>query len=207
VPSRREATELDQLVARTGGVQPLRRIFHAANGVALAAILVRFEPSRALAVGIGAVVLLLQLVLDWARLRVPAANAAFFRMFRHLASPREAKGIASSTWYTLGIVLAVAIFPRPAAVSGILVLALADPAASYLGRRFGRTAWLGGTIEGAIVFAMVCFAVLTYRHGPLVALVVSLILPLVERRSWPLDDNLSVPLACAGLVALLSNLG
>lgn len=200
------STDVDPLVARTGGAQPLRRIFHAANGVAVAVILVRLQPSRATAVGIGATVLALQLLLDWIRLRFPAANAAFFRVFRHLASPREAKGIASSTWYTLGIVLAVAIFPRPAAVSGILVLALADPAASYLGRRFGRTAWLGGTIEGALVFAAVCLAVLAYRHGLLVALVVSLVLPLVERRSWPLDDNLTVPLACAGLVTLLSTL-
>jgi len=198
--------DIDPLVARTSGAQPWRRIFHAANGVAVAALLMFFEPSRQLAVGIGAAALALQFLLDWARLRMPRANEAFFRAFRHLASPREARGIASSTWYTLGIVSTVAVFPRPAAVSGILVLALADPAASYLGRRFGRTPLLGGTLEGMLVFAAVCFAVLVYRHGPLVAVVASLLLPFVERRSWPLDDNVSVPLASAALVTLLARI-
>lgn len=198
------AADIDPLVAQTRGAQPWRRIFHAANGVAVATILVFFEPSRRLAVAIGVVALVVQILLDWARLRIPSAQALFFRTFRHLASPREARGIASSTWYTLGIVLTVAIFPRSAAVSGILVLALADPAASYLGRRFGRTPLLGGTLEGTLVFAAVCFAVLFYRHGLPVAIVASLLLPFVERRSWPLDDNLSVPLASAGLVTLLA---
>jgi dolichol kinase len=198
--------DIDPLVARTSGAQPWRRIFHATSGVAVAAILALLEPSRRLAVEVGVAALAVQLLLDWARLRIPSANALFFRAFRHLASPREARGVASSTWFTLGIVMTVAFFPRPAAVSGILVLALADPTAGYLGRRYGRIPWLGGTLEGTLVFAAVCFAVLFYRHGPLVAVVSSLLLPLVERRSWPLDDNVSVPLASAALVTLLATM-
>ncbi|HSM60645.1 MAG TPA: hypothetical protein VK849_07590 [Longimicrobiales bacterium] len=197
---------LDHLVERTRGRQPWRRVFHAAAGLSIAAVLTFLAPTRTVAAAIAGAVLALQLTLDVARLRFPALNEVFFRTFQHLVSPREARGIASSTWYTLGVLLAVAIFPMDAAVSGILVMALADPAASYLGRRYGRTPLFGGTVEGTLVFGVVCLAILAWRHPTVPALVAAAVLPFVERHSWPIDDNLTVPVATATLVTLLGGL-
>ena len=140
---------------------------------------------------------------DFVRLRVDAANRLFFRFFRPLASPREAEGIASSTWYMLGITLAVTFASVPVAVSGILVMALSDPAASYFGRRWGRRPFLGGSMEGSMLFLLVTVAVLAPRHGWWIALAVALPVTFLERRSWPLDDNLTVPVASAVLVGVL----
>lgn len=198
------APPLDELVRRTRGPQPWRRVFHATNGVLIASAVSWWPFATGLIpMGLWSACAVL-LVADLVRLRVDTANRLFFRVFRPLASPREAGGIASSTWYMLGITLAVTFASPPIAVSGILVMALADPAASYFGRRWGRRPFLGGSVEGSVLFLLVTLAVLTPRHGLWIALAVSLPVTLLERRSWPLDDNLAVPVASAVLLGAFS---
>ena len=195
------------LVDQAGGAQPFRRLFHAVNGVAVVTVLEVLDlPTRTAVTALIAVFLGL-LLLDVVRLRIPAANDLFFRAFARLVSPREATGVASSTWYALGLILALALFPRAYALTGILVLALADPAASYVGRRWGRRPFLGASMEGTVVFAATALAVLWFRHPPGVALVTAPLTALAERFSWPLDDNLTLPVATAAILTLLEVLG
>jgi dolichol kinase len=194
---------LAQLVEHTRGPQPWRRLFHALNGLVIAAALTWLPLTRAQAAWLLGALLTALLVADFARLASPSANALFFRAFRRLVSPRELAAVASSTWYVAGILLAVVLFPRAAAVSGVLVLALADPLASYLGRRWGRRPFLGGTLEGSAIFLIIAAGILALRHPPALALLTAPMVTLVERRSWPLDDNFTVPLVCAGLLTAL----
>jgi dolichol kinase len=195
--------ELDALVARTGGPQPWRKIFHAFNATTVAAVVVFLEPSDGLILGaLGGIVLVL-LIADVYRLRNDQANRLFFRTFAALASPREARGIASSTWYAIGLLAAFALFAREVAVSSVLVMGLADPLAGYVGRRFGRRPLLGGTLAGTLTFLVVASAILMVRHPALVALLAAAVSALAERRSWPLDDNLAVPLACGTVLTAL----
>lgn len=201
--STRPTSEFAALVARTTGLQPWRRVVHAATGVVVAATLTWWPFPRAEAVAWLSTLACALIVLDVLRLRWPRANDLFFRWFALLVSPREARGIASSTWYVAGMACACALAPLPAAVTGTLVLALADPAASYFGRRWGSRPFLGGTLEGSAVFLAVALAVLIPRHGLAVALVTALPVTLLERRSWPLDDNLTVPALTAVLVRVL----
>ena len=193
--------ELEILVERTRGLQPWRRLYHAANGVAVAVALSWLDLSRPVAVAILGGVALLLLASDLLRLLYAPANALFFRVFRRLASPREVARLASSTWYALGLAVTVLLFPREQAVSGILVLALADPTGSYLGRRWGQRPFLGGTVLGSASFATVAFAVLAFRHAVPAATVAALCATLAERRSWPLDDNLAVPVVTAAVLS------
>jgi dolichol kinase len=102
------------------------------------------------------------------------------------------------------LLAAFALFSREIGVSSVLVLGLADPLAGYVGRRFGRRPFLGGTLEGTLTFLAVAAVILTVRHPAPVALLAAAVSTLAERRSWPLDDNLAVPLACgAALTSLL----
>lgn len=196
-------SELDALVARTAGPQPWRKMFHAVNAVVIAAI-VAVAPwtDRTLLLVLGASVAVL-FVLDLGRLAYPPANRAFFRLLGKLASPREARGIASSTWYAIGILAAVAAFPRSEAVAGILVLGLADPAAAWIGRTRGRRPFLGGTLEGSVAFFLTAAAVMAFSHPWPAALFAALAGALAERRSWPLDDNLTIPVVSAGVLYAL----
>lgn len=195
---------LAELVGRTEGLQPWRRLFHAASGVAMVAGLLVLPLSRGLVLALlGSCVVILWLA-DLARLSSPRLNVLFFRAFPSLASPREAEKPASSSWYVLGIFLALLLFSRERAVAGILVLALADPAASLVGRRWGRRPVGNGSLEGsATFFGVACLALLTLvPPGP--ALAAAALATVVEVLPWPLDDNLTIPLVTAGALQLLA---
>ena len=136
--------------------------------------------------------LVVLLAFDLARLRVPRVNALFFKLFPSLVSSREAKRAASSTWYVCGVVLAYALFPARIAVPAIVVLALADPMASIVGRLWGRRRVGDGTVLGSLVFLFVAFVVLSAFFGPASAVVPALVVTCVEVVPWRLDDNLTV---------------
>jgi dolichol kinase len=157
------------------------------------------ELPRSVSLTVLGVILTLLTAVDLVRLRLPEANRLFFRLFTALASPRERRGFASSTWYALGLLLTVFLFPTREAVSAVLVLALADPLASVVGQRLGKHPFLGGSMEGSATFVAVALAILVPRHPLPAAGGAALIAALVERRGWPLDDNLAIPLA-TGLV-------
>ena len=196
------SASFDDLVAETRGLQPWRRAFHAANGLLLAGGLVSLELSRAQWSALLTGLVLVLGALDALRLWMPALNRVFFRLFRSLASPREARGVASSTWYVAGSLLVVVLFPTTIAVASILVLALADPAAAWFGRRFGRRPFGSGTVEGAIAFAVVASGVLVFSAPLALALLIGTAAAILECVQWPLDDNLTVPVGVAGMLWL-----
>jgi dolichol kinase len=196
-------SSLADLVKKTEGLQPWRRVFHAANGTVLVLILTLVPvPTPFVLLFLGALLAILVLA-DALRLARPDLNVLFFRAFTFLASPREEKGIASSTWYVLGALLVLLLYPRQAALAGILTLALADPMASLIGRKWGRRKIGSGTLEGSVVFFLVASLTLAFFAPWPVAVAAALAAAVVEAIPWPVDDNLSVPLAAGGLLALL----
>jgi dolichol kinase len=198
-----EQDEFAELVGRTAGMQPWRRVFHAANGAMLAygpgALgLSRFQTVLALAA-----LTMILLAADVARLRAPDLNMLFFRAFPSLVSPREAAKIASSTWYVVGALLVWAFFPAPVAMASILVLALADPSASVLGRLVNSPRVGTGTVFGCFVFFTVASVILLPIVGFPTALLVAAGVMVVEALPWKVDDNVAVPLATAVLLTVL----
>jgi len=195
--------DFDELVRRTAGAQPWRKLFHATNAVLVAVGLEGLDLPRATAGALLAGVFGILALADLARLGNERLNRLFFRTFTPLASPREAKRVASSTWYAFGILLVVLFFSERVAISAILVLGLADPVASYVGRRWGAAPFMGGTVLGTVTFFGIAAVVLAFRHPPPVALMTAGVVTIAERRSWPLDDNLAIPVVCAALLATL----
>lgn len=195
--------ELSEAVKKTRGLQPWRRVFHAMNGTLVVLALGVFGLPVRLGVLILALILMVTAGLDVLRLLDPKVNVLFFRTFAPLASPREEKGIASSTWYALSAFLVVLLFPLDYALAGILVLAWADPAANLVGKRWGRIRFLGGTVRGTGTFVLIAFCALslfvpwTLALGAAVATAVAEVLPL------KLDDNLLIPIFVAGLLTLI----
>ena len=193
---------LAELVAKTTGLQTGRRIGHAITGTVIFVAVTQLDLSESLIITGLSVLFLILLASDLVRLRVPHLIILFFRFFQILVSPRESQNIASSTWYILGALIAIVLFPISAALSGILVLAWADPTASYLGRRWGRRSFLGGTLVGTTAFLVVAVLILSVRHPLTIAIPSACLITLVERLAWPLDDNLLLAPACAGILTL-----
>lgn len=196
-----DASGFDALVGKTQGVQPWRRAFHAASGVGLAVTghwVGTDSTGFRLALAVAVVV---AFAADAVRFRFPAANAAFFGWFRLLASPREARGVASSSWYAAGA-LAVALFAPAHFVAAMLVLALADPAASVVGRLWGTRPLGKGSWQGTAAFAVVAAAVLTPLVGVPAGLAAAAVAAVLEVLPVGIDDNLTTPVAVAAALSL-----
>ena len=202
IRDRYQNNRLAELVAKTTGLQTGRRIVHAITGTVIFVAVTQLDLSESLIITGLSVLFLILLASDLVRLRVPHLNILFFRFFQILVSPRESQNIASSTWYILGALIAIVLFPISAALSGILVLAWADPTASYLGRRWGKRSFLGGTLVGTTAFLVVAVLILSVRHPLTIAIPSACLITLVERLAWPLDDNLVLAPACAGILTL-----
>ena len=184
-------------VQRTEGVQPWRRVFHMLSGVTLAVFAHIAGPGSAVPTATLAAALAVALALDWIRLRSRAANTRFFRVFPALASPREARGPASSTWYILGALTVLVATPDRVFVPAMLVLALADPSASVVGRLRGRHRLGKGSWEGTATFFVVAAAVLVPFAGLQAALIAAAAVAIVEVLPIGVDDNLTVPVSTA----------
>ena len=196
-PGRSGRAEFVAAVRNTEGVQPWRRLFHIGAGVGIAAFVLVIGPDSRIPVATLGGALAAALALDWIRLRSRAANTVFFRWFSALASPREARGVASSTWFLLGALAVLVIAPGGWFAPAMLVLALADPAASVVGRLWGRHRLGKGSWEGTGAFYLVAVVVLTPFAGLPAALIAAAVVATIEVQPTGIDDNLTVPLATA----------
>ena len=195
---------LDKVVQRTRGLQPWRRVVHAACGVGLVG-LIRLDllSPVALAVSLGAIIAM-AVGTDVLRLRRPDLNRRFFLVFRHLASPRESRRWASSTWYVIGAAAVMLIFPERVWIPTILVVALADPCAAVCGQMWGRARSGQPSLLGSGVFWAVATLCLLPFAGLGPAALGGLVAAAVERAPIPADDNLTVALATAVALVLLA---
>ena len=138
----------------------------------------------------------------------PSVNDKLMRLFGPVAHVHERHRVNSSTWYVTALLILGMIAPRYAAASGVAVLALADPSAALIGRRFGSIKLHAGrSLQGSLAFFVVgfaaTFAVLSLRHPTstlstlAVAFAASLSGAIAELYTDRLDDNFTIPLAAA----------
>ena len=176
----------------------LRRLLHAASGATLLVVPVfSWQFLRAVLLGAAALAVAGEAI----RLGFPGVQAWLTRrlpVFRE----REAARPSGAMWLAVGYA-AASLTPFPAPAAGILVGALADPAAAWVGLREGVTG--RKTIRGSGAHLIVALAVL-YGMGVgwIAAVAASVIATALER--WPLglDDNVLVAPATALTVALLN---
>jgi dolichol kinase len=142
----------------------------------------------------------------------PAVNRVLLSVFGRTAHAHEGRQVNSATWYTTALcVLSWTVSPS-AASAGVAVLAFGDPAASLVGRRFGRTRIGTRSLEGSAAFvavgALTASSVLwTWGVAWPAALVIGLVAGLAgavaEMCSTRVDDNLAIPVVAAMATASL----
>ena len=178
----------------------LRRILHVASAGVLLLVPVIGWGAFPRVVTVGGV---LALAVEGVRLTHGGVRR-FFVSRLPVFRPSEATRPCGAAWLAAAFV-AAAWFPPPAAMAGILVAALADPAASTVGTRFSRAGegndktWIG---SGAFVLVAIALVALL-GHPWTVAVIVGSVGTALERWSGPLDDNLLVAPGVATSLLLL----
>jgi dolichol kinase len=193
-----------------------RSAFHVASAlVALGTIAV--APSRAWIIGVAAGFFVYSWSMEIGRRISPAMNDRLMRFYGPVAHAHERHRVNSATWYATALmVLSLTIRPSFAATA-VAVLGFADPAAGFVGRRYGKTKLRSNrSLEGTSAFAVVAFvsAFVTLSALTHVALAPRLVCALIgavagalaELFSSRIDDNLSVPAAVGAAIALTAQI-
>lgn len=181
-----------------------RRLFHLANGVAIAtAYALLFTHTQV--VRVFGTIACLAYVADRVRIhypelmdRLPWVNAAFFRAEERV---RESAMIP----YAISILLTILTFPKTIALVAIYTLAVADPASAVVGIRFGRHRIVEGrSVEGSLAFFVATLAIAwtvlgseagaTPRMRAGASFSIALAAALGEMLPLRIDDNLTIPL-------------
>ncbi|MGE0707468.1 MAG: diacylglycerol/polyprenol kinase family protein [Planctomycetota bacterium] len=147
--------------------------------------------------------------LETGRIFSDRLNRFLLRSMAAVAHPHERRHVNSATWYTTALLVLAVLFIPKVCVVALAIMGLADPAAAFVGRRWGRIRLVNGrSLEGTATFFVVgtlaALATLSIWH-PEVRLGVALLMALgaafagalTELFSKRVDDNLSIPIAAA----------
>jgi dolichol kinase len=180
-----------------------RTVCHVGFGV-LAMTFLRTLPTRGWLFGTAAAFATFCWTCEIVRRRSPAVNERLMRFFGPVAHAHEWHRVNSATWYATALLIMAAVVPFHAAEIGVVVLALADPMAGVVGRRYGRRRLASGkSLEGAAAFATTgALAALAWSsvagtfEGSRVAIAVvgGVVGAVIELLVTRVDDNLAVPL-------------
>lgn len=192
-----------------------RSLFHALSGLTAVTSIALLRERRWLIV-IALAFSLFAWTSEVLRRRYRGANLKLMRVLGPIAHPHEWHKINSATWFVTGLLALSILSPLRAAALGCLVLALGDPAAAMVGRRFGRTRIVNNrSLEGTLTFVVVgtlaSLAVIPLLPGAptsavAIALTAGVVGALVELFSKNVDDNFSIPVVTAVAVAVAERL-
>ena len=155
-----------------------------------------------------------------ARRASPTLNQLFLTHLAVLLKSGEKRQITGATYLSAASLIALTLFSKEVAALALFFLALGDPAAALVGSRYGRlrislpaffvrTRRQSKSLEGTLTFLLVALGLATALWGAKVfdtywpAALGALVAAVVEFLPLPADDNLSVPLASAGVMALV----
>lgn len=158
----------------------------------------------------GAIVLatafaILAWTLEVTRRRNPEWNAFLMRHLGPIAHKHEVYSINSATWFCTGLAVIAPFFAFPTLAVAVASIGFGDPAAGFVGRRFGSTKLINDrTLEGTVAYAVVSFAsawaILSIWHPDIAsgravaaAFVGAITGALTELFCRKVDDNLAVP--------------
>ena len=141
--------------------------------------------------------------LDGARLAWPGLNRLAFASFAPLLRPREARRLTGASYSLLALVVAVWAFAPAVVAAAFLYHSVGDSAAGWVGRRWGRHRLGRKSLEGTAAF-VVAGSVVTWPFVGVTPAIVGAALAGAVELGLPVDDNLAVPLAGGGSLALLA---
>jgi diacylglycerol kinase (CTP) len=170
--------------------------------------------SRGLGLFILAFFAILAVVVESTRQHSPNLNALVIKAFKPFMRENEKTGWTGLTYLVLGALIIVAFFPRPIVTMSLLFLAVADPAASYFGIRFGKDKLFGRkSLQGSLAAFFVCTVVSIgyyFTHNLMTdrIIIVGILSGLAGAIAevvpvGKLDDNLVLPVLSAALRYLI----
>lgn len=161
---------------------------------------------RSILVAVLAVLSVIAVAIELARVRHARTRAAFQRAVGHLLRPHEREQWAGATWLILSFLAVVVVAPRPVAITAMWAVAAGDAAAALVGRsvaqrRVDRTR---KTIAGSAACFLVTLAggVLIAALSPVEAVTAAVAATIAEWPQGGVDDNIRIVAAVTAVLLL-----
>jgi glycerol-3-phosphate acyltransferase PlsY len=183
-----------------------RKLYHLLGGVGLLSLYYILGRKQALL--FYAALFILILVIDGARLMIPAWNRFVFTRFGSFIRKNEEHKLTGTAPYVLGIGLSLYAYALPVATAAICFLAFGDVAATAIGERFGKTKIGDKSLEGTFAFIVAAamsgvLLSLLGVHLPFWVMVIGVpVAAGVELLTLPVNDNLVIPIVSGGIMEL-----
>jgi glycerol-3-phosphate acyltransferase PlsY len=193
---------------KNGNPSPWRRLWHVVGG-SFFPVLGLFISRGWLLVFIG-VALFLFVAWEAARFLSPGINRWMSCRLGLILKKKERFRPTGSTYLLLASLITFFFFHRYIAVTALLFLSVGDFLAAVIGQRYGRHRLFKKSLEGSLACLVACLIaglLMAFTHSAiswLMALVGAFIATTAELLPVPIDDNLTIPLVSAGVMALLS---
>ena len=181
-----------------------RRVFHVVTTSAVALMALGLD--REVMIIITGSLTGVAVALEIGRWRFSALNGWFQARFGVLMKQSESSAVLGSTYMAAASLIVYLFFEKELAILALMYIAVGDPLAGVLGKRFGRVKIGSKSVEGTVAFAMGAGAVgCGMVAGGLdvpywVALGGAGVGAAMELLPSPLDDNLTVPPVSATLM-------
>jgi len=156
------------------------------------------------------------ILMDLIRIHISPLNNLVQRYLSFILRKHEFHTLSGSSWFLLGGIISLALFPKNICVFGFLCLAVGDPLASYVGiaatggQKIGQKTWYG-CWAFFLMTSLVGGLWLLPSYPPhlafTTAIVGSLGAAITERILLStVDDNIAIPLVANGLAMLWLNI-
>ena len=164
--------------------------------------------SDTLALTLAAMLLLASLLIEGLRHGAPEVNRWLWRLLPSTFRPWEDRRVLGSSWFALGMFLALFLWGSDVGGTAVLFLIWGDPAAEFVGRRWGRHPAGGKTLAGSLGCLLACLLAGLVGVGlgglhPATVIIGALTATLVEHWSPPPNDNLWIPILSALAMGLV----
>jgi glycerol-3-phosphate acyltransferase PlsY len=182
-----------------------RALWHSMTGaVVFVIVYFGYGAPRHADVWLLSIALFLLALIDVVRFTTRKGDELFWRHLGFLAGDREKKGPTTSLYYAFSLLICAILYPKEAVLGAIICIALGDPVAMIVGKRYGRIRFRKKSIEGSLAGFLVCVpAIYLATSSMRVAVIGAFAGALIEFLPLPVDDNLTVPLFSGAVMTLL----
>jgi dolichol kinase len=160
-------------------------------------------------------ILLLMLAVEAAKYKSDLVYRHYTKFFKHMLKGHEIDRnrlrLNGASWVLLADILCILLFPKLAAITGMLMLSLADSFSGIAGRLFGKKLYApnrsyAGTITFFVVGAMIIFLTPKYFYSSFeyaLGIIVVLLTTVADSMDLPADDNFVIPIVSSALFYIL----
>lgn len=184
-----------------------RKLFHLLGGIGLLSLYYVYGRNKALF--LYGMLVVTVLILEIARLKIPALNQFLYSHFESFIRKNEGKKLTGTIPYILGVGLSLLMYSPEIASAAVCFLAFGDVAATTVGERYGVTKIGNKSLEGtaAFVVAAILAGFLLISLGLVlkvwIVILGACIAAGVELIPLSMNDNLAIPVLAGAAMELM----